>query len=662
MRFNIRECDLYGIKNPFLFFSGWVESSVVKIEIKNEKDTLYEIEFKPTKSKTHSFSVRTEIKGKLVDKYRILAIEKDGHVEELTTFESTPWKRFAQKFQRDKLKDFKKEVIRDFPSTYSKTGDPKNVKDYYQWIAEYERFSPVETYKYNPKFSVIIPVYNVSRKYLTECLESILNQTYQNFEICLADDCSTNSETIQTLKEFEKKDSRIHVFYRETNGHISEASNSALSIATGDYIVMMDNDDVIVPQAFNEFVRVLNEDPEIDFIYSDEDKIDTEGNRSDPQFKPELAIDKLYGGNYICHLNAVRKTIMDEIGGFRKGYEGAQDFDLFLRITEVTKKFRHVPKILYHWRMIPGSTALDSGSKNYAGEAGRSALQDLLNKKGVNAEVNVVIATNYSVEYFLEEEPIVNVVVPIEKVNDDFLTPVKTTAAEMFNKQLIFTFVCDKNDYEKVTSKVVDFVYPHKVVQIEKTLAETLNKVSDLYEYTMILRQGTIIYTFDAIELMSGYSMQNEIGVVGTKILNKNKYIVDSGYFLENETLLPLTFVTYREDFGVYGTLLVPNNYRILEDVCFMFNKETLNAVNGFANDIDLEDIYYDFMLRVHESGMRNICLSDIEAQSKKSNTRHDLHKSTMMHWKQQGIDVASDMYYNENLSTQAAYRLDIKK
>ena len=206
--------------------------------------------------------------------------------------------------------------------------------------------------------------------FLSECLDSILNQTYQNYEVCIVDDCSTNLETINTLKEYENKDTRIVVKTRLINGHISKASNDALEIARGEFICLVDNDDTLAPNALYENVALLNKHKDADFIYSDEDKLDLRGERCEPHFKSDFAPDTLLGINYICHLAVLRTSLVREVGGFTVGLEGVQDHDLFLRITEKTKNIYHIPKILYHWRMIEGSTSLSVDNKAYAVKKG----------------------------------------------------------------------------------------------------------------------------------------------------------------------------------------------------------------------------------------------------------------------------------------------------
>ena len=211
-----------------------------------------------------------------------------------------------------------------------------NQKAYLKWIEQQKEDIEYKKFKYNPLMSFIVPVYNAPSTLLKECLDSLLNQTYKNFEICIADDHSTNEETINTLKKYEKE-KNIHIVWRKENGMISKASNDAIKIAKGEYIVLVDNDDTIEKDALYYFVEALNKDKTIDMIYSDEDKLDYNGVRMEPHFKPDYSPDTFKCLNYICHLTAIRKSLVEQLEGFRSEYDGSQDYDLFLRIEDITK-------------------------------------------------------------------------------------------------------------------------------------------------------------------------------------------------------------------------------------------------------------------------------------------------------------------------------------
>ena len=259
--------------------------------------------------------------------------------------------------------------------------NPFSVKDYNLWLKS-KKNCTLEDLKYKPLISFVIPVYNIDADFLKDCLDSILNQSYENFEVCLADDCSTKKETIDTLKEYEKKDSRIKVVYRKENGHISKATNSAIEISSGEFIALMDDDDKIDKDALYKVVLEINKDKSVDFIYSDEDKEDMKGNLCEPHFKSDFAKYSFFGGNFICHFTVIKRSLLDKIGYFKEEYVGAQDFDLFLRATEKANKIVHIPEILYHWRKVLGSTADTIENKEYAILNGKKAVEAALKRRG----------------------------------------------------------------------------------------------------------------------------------------------------------------------------------------------------------------------------------------------------------------------------------------
>lgn len=261
------------------------------------------------------------------------------------------------------------------------------VSNYYPSIREYYLQSSEPLLPTDPLVSIILPTYNTPEAYLRECIESIVMQSYPKWELCIADDNSSDKKVIKIINEYQKKDERIKLIERPINGHISEASNSALELAKGDYIGLMDHDDVLWPNALYECVQVIRKNNRTDFIYSDEDKLDGTGKiHSYPFLKPDFSPEFLESCNYITHFSCIKTKIIKKVGGFRAGYEGAQDWDLFIRISEVTNHITHIPKILYSWRIHEASTASDTDAKPYVYEAQRKLLADHIkreNKKGV---------------------------------------------------------------------------------------------------------------------------------------------------------------------------------------------------------------------------------------------------------------------------------------
>ncbi|WP_241801665.1 glycosyltransferase family 2 protein, partial [Acidithiobacillus caldus] len=244
--------------------------------------------------------------------------------------------------------------------------------------------------KYRPIISIIVPVYNTPKKYLRECIESVLNQYYPDWELCIADDNSTNLEVKSILREYAAKDSRIKVVFRNQNGHISKASNSAIELLTGDYIAFLDHDDTLSPYALYYVAMLISTKPDVNIIYSDEDIMSESGKRLTPHFKSDYNLDLLLTHNYITHFCVYRRSLISYLGGLRIGYEGSQDYDLLLRAVSHIKHqgIYHIPMILYHWRAIEGSTALQAGEKSYTVSAGLKALRSYLDNNGhKNADV-----------------------------------------------------------------------------------------------------------------------------------------------------------------------------------------------------------------------------------------------------------------------------------
>ena len=295
--------------------------------------------------------------------------------------------------------------------------DMKNIfrkSLYRKWIEANERdIMEVTELKYNPLFSVVIPVYNVADNMLRECIDSVLAQTYKNFEIILVDDASTQTSVRKVLGEYEGSDG-ITIIYREKNGHISRTTNDGIHAAKGEFVALCDCDDLYAPNALYEIAKKLNEDPSLDFIYTDEDKVDEKGKkRENPFFKPDWSPDTFMSFMYTCHLSVYRRTLLEELSGVRVGFEGSQDYDLVLRVMEKTNRIGHVPKILYHWRMRKESTANAMAAKPYALEAAEKAKIEALERRGLKGEITYLPAVaQYRVTYFPQGEPKVSIIIP----------------------------------------------------------------------------------------------------------------------------------------------------------------------------------------------------------------------------------------------------------
>ena len=575
------------------------------------------------------------------------------------------WRHFLQRIKERGIKLF---------------NNPFDVVEYNNWINMFEKREDYVKQKYEPLISIVIPVYNISREYLSKCLDSILNQSYTNFEICLADDCSTKKETIATLKEYEKKDSRIKVVYRKENGHISECTNSALKIAKGEFIALVDDDDELTVDALSEVVKALNKNKKIDYIYSDEDKIDTTGKRCDPHFKSDFAPDTLLSLNYMSHLSVIRKKLIDKVGGFEKGMEGAQDYDLFLKVTELTKNIYHIPKILYHWRMVEGSTSMTMSSKNYALEKGKKALENAMKRRKLDAKVSIdEKSLYYKVEYNIKKEPLVSIIIPTKDYPDVLETCLKSVYLRTKYKN--FEVIVVNNNSEKQETfdlfnkykkkyknfKVYDANYEFNYSKINNDAVKHCKG-----EYICLLNNDTEIITDKWLTIMVGYAMQEHIGTVGAKLLYPDNTVQHGGIILGLGGVASHAYIgSSKDDLGMYGRLSVPYNYAGNTAACIVVSKKKFLEVGGLEEELKVAYNDVDFNIKLTEKGYYNLFVPQVNVYHFESKTRgldttpEKLERFNKEHdymYNKWGKQIDNDKFYNPNFSKKGWFMLDNKK
>lgn len=540
-----------------------------------------------------------------------------------------------------------------------------NQKEYIKWF-EVNNISPkYEKFNYNPLFSFIVPTYNVSEKYLRECLDSLLNQSYDNFEICIADDNSTLDETISVLKEYEKND-KIKITYRKENGMISKASNTAIESAKGDFIVLVDNDDVVEKDALYYFVMSLNEDKTIDMLYTDEDKLDFKGKIMEPHFKPDYSPDTFMGVNYICHLTCLRKKIVDELGGFRSEYDGSQDYDLFLRFTEKTNNIKHIPKVLYHWRQTKSSTAGYLGNKSYAYTAGKRALEDALKRRNLKGEVldNPRVST-YLIKYGNNNE-LISIIIPMK----DKAEITKRCIDSIYEKSIYknfeiilvdngssekdtFDMISDyENKYDNFISLRLDCEFNYSYIN-----NEAVKKANG--EYLLFLNNDTEVMSPDFLEWMLGYARLDYEGCVGCKLLYPDKLVQHAGVVLGYGGVAGHIYVTASYfDNGLFGRLAMPYNYSAVTAACLMIKKSKFNVVGGFDEKLKVALNDVDLNLKMLDNGYYNVCLSNVELLHYESKSRgyeatsekHNRFLSEQLYMKNKwGTIIYKDKYFSDN-------------
>ena len=382
----------------------------------------------------------------------------------------------------------------------------------------------------NLYISVLLPVYNTPEKWLRLAIESVINQQYPRWELCIADDCSTAPHVRKILEEYRQKDSRIKIVYRSENGHIARATNSVLEIATGDFIALLDHDDEITRDALLEVALAHNECPQAEWIYSDEDKIDEDNYCSDPFFKPDWAPDYFLTCMYTCHLGVYRTARVREIGGFRPEVNGAQDYDLALRLMARNVNVHHIPKVLYHWRTLATSTASGGDAKDYAYPAAQRAIGNYLKEAGLEGEVLPGPRHGFHrVQFKITGNPKVSIVIPsaarVVDYEGERIDLLRMCVGSILDKSTYKNYeivVVDNGDLRPelkqwLEGKVRTVTYQAAVFNLAEKM--NLGVKNAAGEHAVLLNDDIEVISPDWIEQMLQYSQLPGVGAVGAKLL-----------------------------------------------------------------------------------------------------------------------------------------------
>ncbi len=507
--------------------------------------------------------------------------------------------------------------------------------DYKKWIELNEKdILTTDVLDYTPFISIVTPTYNTEKKYLVEMIESVLHQTYTNFELCIADDASTNQETLQILKQYEKKYESIKVIYREKNGHIAEASNSALTLASGKYIAFLDHDDTLAPNALYEMAKKLNEDKNLKLIYSDEDKIDENSKRFMPHFKSGWNPDMFFSQNYICHLVVLRKDIIDKIDGFRDGYDGSQDYDLLLRCLAHIKdeEVGRVEKILYHWRAIKGSTAYGSDEKDYAHDAGLRALQDFFKKQNKDIKVeNGLVSNTYKVNYPIPKEiPLVSLLIPtrdkydiLHKCVNSILEKTTYTNYEIIilNNETTCKKTLNYFEYIKKYKNITILEYHHP---FNYSAINNFGVSHAKGELVGLINNDVEIINKGWLTEMVQHALRKEIGAVGAKLYYDNDTIQHAGVVLGIGGVAGHSHKFFKKNaHGYFSRLKIIQNFSAVTGACLLVKKELYEEVGGLEEKnlkVAFNDV--DFCLKLLEKGYRNVWTPYVELYHHESISR----------------------------------------
>ncbi|MGI8955601.1 MAG: glycosyltransferase family 2 protein [Chthoniobacterales bacterium] len=564
-------------------------------------------------------------------------------------------------------------LIREVRKRYGRPVLPKNPtlspNEYQEWLdkrrpSEKELAAAREAarnFTCRPLLSIITPVFNTPANWLGEAVDSVIHQAYENWELILIDDGSTLAETVELLTTIGLRDPRIIVVRRESTGGISAASNTGLELARGEWIGLLDHDDILEPDALFEVVQYLQSKPETDLIFSDEDKITEEGLTA-PQFKPDWSPDFLLSYNYLCHFTTVRREIVERAGRFRPEFDGAQDYDLFLRITELTTRIHHLPRILYHWRRSETSTSDNIRRKPQALEAGRRAVENHLLRRGERGHVTVDWQTHaYWVKRELRETRRISIIIATRDRIDLLSRCIASITAKTSYPNYEIIVVDNESKSEEAKEyfrnsehRLLQFHGPFNFSALNNLAVEQTNA-----PWLLFLNNDVEVIESEWLTVMAEHVQRPEVGAVGARLLYPNETVQHAGVVLGVGGIAEHAFRHFPADApGVSRQLQVTRNYSSVTGACMLTRREVFEEVGGFDeerlpvtfNDVDLclkmrragyLIVYTPFAkLYHHESASRRRSVEALETEVMRERWPEYLER---------------DPYYNPNLSRERA-------
>ncbi len=497
------------------------------------------------------------------------------------------------------------------------------VNRYNEWIQREEDFNlndvkvirnKLQSIKLKTKFSICMPVFNPNPIYLKEAIDSVINQIYQNWELCIADDASTNPEIRKILKYYESQYRNIKVIYRKENGHISKASNSAIRVCTGDYIGFLDHDDKLSPHALLWVAAETKNNPRAQIIYSDEDKINEAGNHDGPYFKPNFSPELFYSHNLITHFAIYKKNIIKKIKGFRSKFDGAQDYDLALRaLSECGEKnISHIPKILYHWRQHSDSTALDSNAKPYAMLAGEKALNEYFNSNKIPYKVKYIGSAYKLLGKLPKSNPKISIIIPSNNLDNLKIcinSIIKKSTYKNYEIVVIANNKLNVKDVINIFPNLINLKVLNYKGEFNYSKLNNFGAKKSKGKYLLFLNDDTEVISSDWLEVLLGFASIREVGAVGLKLIYKNNTVQHGGIVLGINNWAGHAFRGFPKDSpGSNHRLSLVSNFSAVTAACLMISKVKFDLVRGF-NEKELKvacnDV--DFCLSLMNKGYRNV-------------------------------------------------------
>ena len=627
------------VQQGFLRIRGWaIAAEPVKIQVFDEDKKKIQAEILRTErvdveqlyeeyeemgihDKTGFFAELTNLKGKILYVVFYAGDKKSVHIVHLNP--AVVLQKKVQKYAEKGLRYWRNQGSRalvDKMISKVKTASTREIP-YQKWIIrhlpgnkELEK-QRREKFDYQPKISIVVPLYKTPEKYLLQLVESVKAQTYPNWELCLSDGSGENSPLTSFLKSLEAGDERIKVAYNEQALQISENTNAGIEIATGAYIAFADHDDELTPHALFECVKALNKDRKIRLIYSDEDKMSMDGHKFfQPHFKPDYNPDLLCTVNYICHLFVVQREILDQVGTFRKEFDGAQDYDFIFRCVEAVdpSEIYHVTKILYHWRCHEDSTAENPESKTYAFEAGKRAIEEHYHRTGIRAEVyQGEFLGLYRTRFIRDYDPLISIIIP----NKDHIEDLKRCMDSIDQKSSYKNY-----EYIIVENNSTD----EKTFQYYKNLEEENPKAHVVYwdkefnysainnygatfakgEYILLLNNDTEIINETCLEELLGYCMRSDVGAVGARMYYEDDTIQHAGVVIGFGGIAGHCFVLQpRGTTGYCHRIICAQDYSAVTAACMLVKKSAFDEVGGLTEELAVAFNDIDFCMKLREAG-----------------------------------------------------------
>ena len=692
--------DSIFVKNGKIFATGWAVSSVteneIEITVTDEKKTPVDVivtwaarpdvglaKYGDPKAGHVGIFLEIPFHGQHLVTVYFKEKNAQGNVISEQSLPLNPALIAARKF----LKESKAQYVSTKKSLIwlKKKLTGNEYADYDTWlrimrVSRQELFAQRKTkFSYAPKFSVVVPLYHTPAKFLKDLVRSMMYQSYANWELCLVNASPEDVHLTSLLENWAMRDKRIRVIRLEKNLGIAQNTNAGIAASTGEFIAFLDHDDFLEPDALFCYADALNKDKTIAVFYSDEDKTDEyAAHYFYPHFKSDFNIDLLHANNYMCHFLAVRKSLVDTVGGLNEKFDGAQDYDFVLRLTENTKKIYHCPRILYHWRCSNQSTAANQGNKMYAIHAGKAALNAHYKRIGWNARAQEGAVDGwYQTKFTLKEEPLVSILIPNKDHTDD-LDVCLNSFFERADYQNYEFIIIENNSvlpetfayYEKI-EKEHDNV---KVVYWEAGFNySAINNFGFKFakgDYIMLLNNDVELITPDIFQSMLGFCMRPEVGIVGAKLLYNDHTVQHAGVLVGAGGLADHVFKGIHEDDpGYMGRAISSQDVSAVTAACLLVKRSVYEEVGGLEDEFQVAFNDVDFCLKVRKAGYLIVYDADVKLFHYESKSRgmEDTterfirfgNEMMLLNSKWDILSTFVDPYYNPNLSYLEYYKIN---